>query len=122
MSVTVTPGALTGAVKAPPSKSLTHRYLVTASLAEGESLLEYPLRCGDTLATVQGLKKVNIDIDDTGEIWVINGGTLSPPSSIIDCNESGTTLRFLTGLCSLLEKPSPSPEPHPSSRDLTNHC
>jgi 3-phosphoshikimate 1-carboxyvinyltransferase len=61
-----------------------------------------PLHCDDTIATVDGLRKLGINISNT-EDWEIEGGKLSPPSSIINCNESGTTIRLLIGLTSLLD-------------------
>jgi 3-phosphoshikimate 1-carboxyvinyltransferase len=105
MSITVNPGTLTGAVTAPPSKSMTHRHLIVSALADGVSLLESPLRSEDTEATVEALRKLGAAITDVGGDWEITGGSLTPPSSVIDCHESGTTLRLLTGLCSLLDEP-----------------
>jgi 3-phosphoshikimate 1-carboxyvinyltransferase len=104
LKVTISPNTLNGTVKAPPSKSMTHRYLIITSLADGDSLIEGPLRSDDTYATVEGLKKLGISIDDLADNWKIKGGSLSPSETVIDCRESGTTLRFLIGLCSLLEK------------------
>ena len=105
MSITIKPTTLTGAVTAPPSKSMTHRHLITSALAEGVSLVEAPLRSDDTIATVDALRKLGITITDKGADWEVTGGTLTPPASILDCNESGTTLRLLTGLCSILAEP-----------------
>ena len=105
MSITVNPGTLTGSVTAPPSKSMTHRHLITSALADGVSLLESPLRSEDTEATVEALRKLGATITDLGGDWEVTGESLTPPSSVIDCHESGTTLRLLTGLCSLLDEP-----------------
>jgi 3-phosphoshikimate 1-carboxyvinyltransferase len=105
MSITIKPRTLTGAVTAPPSKSMTHRHLITSALAEGVSLVEVPLRSDDTQATVDALRKLGITITDKEANWEITGGTLTPPPSPLDCNESGTTLRLLTGVCSLLAEP-----------------
>jgi 3-phosphoshikimate 1-carboxyvinyltransferase len=105
MSVTIKPVSLTGTVTAPPSKSMTHRYLIISALAEGTSLLGDPLRSEDTLATVEALRKLGVQVDDVGGDWEVKGGSLQPKSSIIDCKESGTTMRLVIGLCSLLEEP-----------------
>ncbi|MBE0633210.1 3-phosphoshikimate 1-carboxyvinyltransferase [Candidatus Bathyarchaeota archaeon] len=105
MSITIKPGTLTGSVTAPPSKSMTHRHLIASSLADGVSLLESPLRSEDTEATVEALRKLGATITDVGGDWEVTGGSLTPPSSVIDCHESGTTMRLLTGLCSLLDEP-----------------
>ncbi len=104
MSIKIKPSSLTGTVSAPPSKSMTHRYLIISALADGVSLLKKPLHSDDISATVEGLRKLGISISDEGGDWEIKGGTLISPDSIIDCNESGTTMRLLIGLCSLLDK------------------
>jgi 3-phosphoshikimate 1-carboxyvinyltransferase len=102
MRLIINPGQLEGTVNAIPSKSMTHRYLMTSSLSNGVSKLKKPLRCEDTLASVYALRKLGIDIHVEETEWEIFGGTLTPTDTVIDCNESGTTLRLLTGLCSLL--------------------
>lgn len=104
MSVKIKPSPLNGAVKAPPSKSVTHRYLVISALAEGESMLRDPLVCVDTLATVNGLRRLGVLIDECECGWRVKGGGLYAPDDVIDCNESGTTLRLLTGASSLLQE------------------
>jgi 3-phosphoshikimate 1-carboxyvinyltransferase len=81
---------------------MTHRYLIVSALADGISLLMDPLHSDDTIATVEGLRKLGTKISNTGD-WEIEGGKLSPPGSIINCNESGTTIRLLIGLTSLLD-------------------
>jgi 3-phosphoshikimate 1-carboxyvinyltransferase len=104
LSATISKSDIYGSVNAPPSKSMTHRHLITAALAEGVSVLESPLVCDDTVATVSGLKALGIEIREEGESWVVEGGQLTAPSGPIDCNQSGTTLRLLLGTCSLLEE------------------
>ena len=105
MSFTVKAATLTGAVTAPPSKSMTHRHLITSALADGVSLVEAPLRSDDTLATADALRELGVTITNKGLDWEITGGTLTPPTSMLNCHESGTTLRLLTGLCSILAEP-----------------
>ena len=105
MSIKISPSSLTGTIYAPPSKSMTHRYLIISALADGVSLLKNPLHSDDTLATVEGLRKLGINIADEGGNWKITGGTFTAPDSVIDCHESGTTMRLLIGLCSILEAP-----------------
>ena len=102
MSVTVRKGDIYGSLEAPPSKSMTHRHLITASLAEGGSMLEKPLVCDDTVATVSGLKALGINIKEEGNQWIVEGEQITAPSEEINCNQSGTTLRLLIGTCSLL--------------------
>jgi 3-phosphoshikimate 1-carboxyvinyltransferase len=105
MGIKIKSSTISGAVDAPSSKSMTHRYLVTSALARGKSILSNPLSSDDTLATVGAIKKLGVNIRDEPKKWLIEGGSLSTPNSTLDCKESGTTLRFMTGLCSLLDEP-----------------
>jgi 3-phosphoshikimate 1-carboxyvinyltransferase len=101
--VKINGGEPSGMVKAPSSKSMTHRELIISSLAEGSSILQYPLISDDTKATARSLSKLGAQITKNKESWIIEGGNLSTPSCILDCRESGTTLRLLTGVCSLID-------------------
>ncbi len=87
----IAPNTLEGKVKAPGSKSVTHRALVCAALAKGTSRIEGALLCDDTLATARCLSSLGAKfekdfVDGTGTLE--KGGTLQ-------CQESGSTLRFL---------------------------
>ena len=95
---------LSGRVQAPGSKSLTHRVLIIASLAEGESELSNPLVCSDTLATLRALNSMGVrTAREDGVIRVKGkGGKFSPPRRAIDAGNSGTTLRFITSLAGLV--------------------
>ena len=106
MSVIINPQSLSGTITAPPSKSMTHRYLVISALANGTSLLETPLRSDDTLATIDAIRKLNIYVEDIGNEWEIAGGSPKASTSVIDCKESGTTMRLMLGFCSLLNEAS----------------
>jgi 3-phosphoshikimate 1-carboxyvinyltransferase len=104
MSVTLRKREVYGSVEAPPSKSMTHRLLIIAALAEGGSMLEKPLVCDDTAATVSGLKALGVNIKKEGDRWLVEGGQITAPSGVINCNQSGTTLRLLLGTCSLMDE------------------
>ncbi|MDP6613093.1 MAG: 3-phosphoshikimate 1-carboxyvinyltransferase [Candidatus Hydrothermarchaeota archaeon] len=93
---------LKGAINAPPSKSYTHRAFVIASLAEGESRIENYLRAGDTLATVNACRALGVEINLGSYARVKgSGGELKTPSRAIDCENSGTTIRLVSGIASL---------------------
>jgi len=94
---------LTGSVRAPPSKSLTHRALFCAALAEGKSEVLSPLKCDDTLATANALSGVGASIqwNDT-DAAVAGTGELKKPLETIFCGESGTTLRLMTAVCATM--------------------
>ncbi|MBI4125842.1 MAG: 3-phosphoshikimate 1-carboxyvinyltransferase [Deltaproteobacteria bacterium] len=92
-------------MRVPPSKSITHRALVCAGLAAGESILYDPLACGDTEATVNALKSLGVSIRKENEGWRVRGGQWQKPLHPLDCNESGTTWRFLTAITQALKIP-----------------
>ncbi|MDW5563107.1 MAG: 3-phosphoshikimate 1-carboxyvinyltransferase [Methanomassiliicoccus sp.] len=102
MKLLVRGSAANGKVQAPPSKSYTHRAIVLASLAHGDSRLRDPLLSGDTLATLKGMEQFGAIARTEGRDLVIRGGKLKTPSAPIDCANSGTTLRLLSGIASLL--------------------
>jgi len=87
------------------SKSVTHRALITASLAEGESLLEDFLCCEDTLYTVTGLKDMGAGISVEGDRVIVSGtgGDLIPPTERkeIFLGNSGTSYRLLLSIAAL---------------------
>lgn len=90
----------------PPSKSITHRVLVCAALARGKSVIQNPLVCDDTLATVNVLEALGIGVQKEKTRWIVEGGAFQTPSLPLDCNESGTTYRFFTAITSALNIPS----------------
>jgi 3-phosphoshikimate 1-carboxyvinyltransferase len=106
VSVKIGKSTLHGSVEAPPSKSMTHRNLITAALAKDKSILEKPLVCDDTLATAEALRSLGVSVKEEGNGWIVEGGELHASKSPINCNQSGTTLRLMLGVCSLLEEAS----------------
>jgi len=101
--ILVRPSTISGRLRAPGSKSMTHRALVIASLAEGVSTLDNALECSDTLSTRYALQDLGIPITPSGEGTKIQGqgGRFSAPSHPIDLGNSGTSLRFLTTVAGL---------------------
>jgi 3-phosphoshikimate 1-carboxyvinyltransferase len=94
------------AVLAPPgSKSLTNRALVLAALAKGDCTLTNILFADDTRVMIEGLQKLGFElaVDETARSVTVKGlgGQIPSSSADIFCGNSGTTIRFLTALCSL---------------------
>ncbi|MBW2090526.1 MAG: 3-phosphoshikimate 1-carboxyvinyltransferase [Deltaproteobacteria bacterium] len=89
----------------PGSKSLTHRALIIAALAEGESRIRQPLICEDTSLTIEALQKLGAEINlENGDVIVTGtGGRLneSGPGPEIDLKNSGTSMRLLTSVAAL---------------------
>jgi 3-phosphoshikimate 1-carboxyvinyltransferase len=94
---------INGVVKAPPSKSYTHRALMVACLAEGESCLYDPLYSADTMATLEACQALGCEMRVEDDQCTVQGtgGDLKTPEDVLDLKNSGTTLRFLTTITSL---------------------
>ena len=90
-------------VKIPGSKSVTHRYLIMAALAEGRSWLRNGLWCDDTRYTATALERFGAQIRHSPEaIEVIGtGGVLNCPSEPIYLENAGTSMRLLTAVACL---------------------
>ncbi len=98
---------LEGVFEAPPSKSVTHRALVAASLARGRSVLHRPLDADDGRITRDGLSALGISIESAPGRWTVEGsGGHVPGGGEVFCGESGTSMRFLFAVASLGASPS----------------
>jgi len=88
---------------ATPDKSISHRAILFASLAEGKSGIKNFLRAADPMSTLDACKALGVEIDDRGsDIIVIGKGmhALQEPFDVVDCGNSGTTIRLLAGVLS----------------------
>jgi len=95
-------GSLSGRVRVPGDKSISHRSLMLSALAVGESTVEGLLEGEDVLATAAAMRAMGADIQrgDDGR-WTIHGvgvGGLLQPSAALDMGNSGTSTRLLMGL------------------------
>ena len=104
MMVLVKKSSINGVTKAPPSKSVTHRALVCSSIADGKSEIITPLLCDDTKTTLEALEMLGTNFTFRGDGIIVEGGTLRAPEREIYCRSSGTTLRFMTAVSSLVGK------------------
>lgn len=94
-------------VHAPPSKSVTHRALVAAALASGESEVHRPLVARDTRATSAGLSALGLPVRETGTCWTVAGRSGEVPGGgRLELDESGTSLRLLAAVAALGREPS----------------
>ncbi|MFH1037833.1 MAG: 3-phosphoshikimate 1-carboxyvinyltransferase [PVC group bacterium] len=89
----------------PGSKSITNRALVIGALARGETELANWLRCDDTGVMIEGLRSLGFTVTDGDGRLVIagRGGLIPRDRASLDTANSGTTMRFLTGLVALGE-------------------
>lgn len=88
----------------PGSKSLTHRALIIAALAEGQSRVAAPLMCEDTELTKEALVRMGAIIEPDGEDLCVKGtaGKIEAAGEI-NLNNSGTSMRLLTSVAALAE-------------------
>ena len=102
MIATIEKGTAYGRVEAPPSKSVSHRYLICGALSFG-SVIENVAFSEDIKATLNCLSALGAQIEIDGS--TVKTGGISPDKAIksneLFCNESGSTLRFLIPLCLL---------------------
>jgi 3-phosphoshikimate 1-carboxyvinyltransferase len=107
MKATFSPSVAKGTVMAPPSKSMAHRALIAAALAEGESFLFPVARSEDMLATIDVLNALGACITRSGEGLSVKGmgGVPCATGKELCCRESGSTLRFAIPLALLTGEP-----------------
>lgn len=97
------PGAaLRGEIRVPGDKSISHRAIMLAALAEGTSTIEGFLEGEDTRATAAAFRAMGviIEVPEPGR-RIVHGvglGGLRPPSGPIDCGNAGTGMRLLAGV------------------------
>lgn len=93
---------LRGEIYPPPDKSISHRALIFSCLSRGRSVIRNFLRAGDTMSTLGAFRALGAEIRDDGDVVVEGRGLygLKEPPSVIDCGNSGTTMRLLSGVLS----------------------
>lgn len=95
---------LKGTVKVPPSKSLAHRAIICASLADGESEIKGIDFSNDIKATIGVMRAVGAEIEEKGDVLVVKGTKGVNVDAEAFCNESGSTLRMCLPICAALNK------------------
>lgn len=105
MTVKINPSKAVGKVLAPPSKSMAHRALICGALSE-KSVIKNLAFSKDIEATLNCLKSLGANVKISGNTVEIGGLKPNeiPEGAILDCNESGSTLRFLLPLCMAAQK------------------
>jgi len=95
-------GKLSGKFRVPGDKSISHRALMLAAIANGQSRITGFLDSEDTLATMAAFKAMGVEIQRTSENEVLVNGVgksgLSAPGEVLNLGNSGTSVRLLSGL------------------------
>ncbi|HTP65516.1 MAG TPA: 3-phosphoshikimate 1-carboxyvinyltransferase [Geobacteraceae bacterium] len=101
-SLTIQPArAIRGEITVPGDKSISHRAIMFGSIARGETVVRGLLRGEDNIATLNAFRAMGVGIEDDGALLRIAGKGLhglSEPGDVIDCGNSGTSMRLITGL------------------------
>ena len=94
-------GPLTGRIRVPGDKSISHRSLMLGALAVGETRITGLLEGEDVLATAAAMRAMGATVEKHGGEWRIHGvgvGGLLQPEQALDMGNSGTSTRLLMGL------------------------
>jgi 3-phosphoshikimate 1-carboxyvinyltransferase len=96
-------GSLRGTVQVPGDKSISHRALLFGAIAEGETRIEGLLPAEDPLSTAACLRAMGVEVSAirAGETVLVQGvglDGLQEPADVLDCGNSGTTMRLMLGL------------------------
>ncbi len=103
-SITIQPAdSLKGSITVPGDKSISHRSIMLGAIANGITTVRGFLRGEDNMSTMHAFRAMGVDIADDGETIQITGlglHGLKEPADVLDCGNSGTTIRLITGLLS----------------------
>ncbi|NTV49514.1 MAG: 3-phosphoshikimate 1-carboxyvinyltransferase [Geobacteraceae bacterium] len=103
-SITIQPAAsISGEIAVPGDKSISHRSIMLGAIANGVTTVRGFLRGEDNLSTMHAFRCMGVEINDDGETIRITGRGLhglEEPGDVLDCGNSGTTIRLITGLLS----------------------
>jgi len=106
MDVHVSRSTVAGRARAPPSKSYTHRAILAAGYAE-QAIVRNPLVSADTRATMRAVEAFGgaVERDADRDLLEITGfdGQPAVPADVIDCANSGTTMRLVTATAALAD-------------------
>lgn len=102
MDITILPRKLRGEISAIPSKSQAHRLLICAAFADNDTILLCPETNRDMEATVDCLNALGAKILRTEAGYLVFSVSEVPRSAVLNCCESGSTLRFLLPIAGAL--------------------
>lgn len=94
---------LHGEVTIPGDKSISHRSVMFGSIAKGETEITNFLQGADCLSTISCFRAMGIEIENDGNRVLVHGKGLhglTKPNHVLDCGNSGTTTRLISGILS----------------------
>ena len=93
--------SLQGEVQIPADKSITHRSIMLASLSNGQTTIDAPGAGADNDSTADLFRSLGVSIERKPGGWVVQGNGLDglkETDEVIDCGNSGTTIRLVSGI------------------------
>lgn len=102
MNIMIYPGKLHGIVQAIPSKSHAHRLLICAAFSDSPTFLRCPQTNQDIEATADCLRSLGAKVERSDDGYHITPVSDIPKQAILNCRESGTTLRLMLPICCAL--------------------
>ena len=109
MEFTKAAKGLKGQLAVPGDKSISHRAVMLGSIASGNTEIHHFLQGADCLSTISCFRRMGVEIENRGNMVFVHGKGmrgLSAPSGMLDCGNSGTTMRLMSGI--LAAQPFPS--------------
>lgn len=94
---------LQGELTVPGDKSISHRSVMFGSIARGTSQIRHFLQGADCLSTISCFRQMGVSIENQGDLVLIRGNGLrglKRPEQVLDCGNSGTTTRLISGILS----------------------
>lgn len=94
---------LKGEVHIPGDKSISHRSVMFGSIAKGTTQISHFLQGADCLSTISCFQKMGVAIENNGDSVIVRGNGLrglKRPDTVLDCGNSGTTTRLISGILS----------------------
>ena len=106
MKVDIYPSKVSGVITPPASKSFLHRAIISASIAKGKSVINNIIYSEDVKATIGVFRSIGVKIEEHSDKLVITSGGIDKFNikTPVDCNESGSTLRFVIPILSCNKK------------------
>lgn len=101
MNITITKdfNFLNGEITIPADKSISHRAIIFSALAKGKSIIKNFSDGQDPHSTLNIFKQLGVEIVEKGNTVTVNStGELKQPNAPLDCGNSGTTMRLLSGV------------------------
>jgi len=89
---------LSGEITIPSDKSISHRAVILSSLAKGKSIIKNFSKGQDPLSSLKICEALGVDATFDDDLIINATGILQPPKTLLDCQNSGTTMRFMAGV------------------------